>query len=366
MSDALQHLFVLGSSHLQAPLELRERFSLNRETAADLNVRLAQLPELEEALVLNTCNRIEIYGLAAAPGAEERARDLVCQICGAGRSVFDAHSFHFNNLQAIEHTLEVAAGLESQMVGETEIFQQMKSAYAEARRAGATGWVLNRLFERAFHAAKQARSQTGLTRGQISVGNVTVDLARRIFGKLADSRVLLVGSGEVAEKTAQALSSRGVSDITVSGRNLDRARKLAHRFAAAALDFTDFPAQLHHFDIVVCSTAASGTLIDAAMVRAVIRRRPDRPIFLIDLAVPRDIDPSAADLPNVYLYNLDDLSAMANENLALRRAEIEQARALLRRQAWHLWLHLRRRSLFEINGQRAEPQSQPQPKSAEA
>lgn len=350
MSDALQHLFVVGSSHREAPLELRERFSLDAASAADLRRQLHEHPSIRECVVLNTCNRVEIYGLASTPDAQESVRELFCKTCGVERELFDSHSFGWNNLEVLHHALEVSTGLDSQMVGETEILQQMKSAYAAAREAGTTGVVLNRLFEKSFQAAKSARSQTGITRGQISVGTVAVDLAARIFGKLDKSRVLLLGSGEVAEKTAQALQSRGVSDICVSSRTMANAQALAHLFGGAAIDFADFPRQLHNFDIVIGSTSADHAVVDRAMVREVLRQRPERPLFLIDLALPRDIDPAVNELENVYLYNLDDLSSIANENLAQRKAEIEHARRILKDHAWRLWLQLRRRTLMPGNG----------------
>lgn len=348
MSDVLQSLFVLGSSHREAPLEVRERFTLSAEQRLELQNRLTKTAGIRECLILNTCNRLEIYGLAEEHEAalEEAVRTTLCQARGIPRDLFDNHSFWRTNLDVIQHALEVSAGLESQMVGETEILSQMKSAYAEARDGGCTGQVLNRLFEKSFQAAKSARTQTGITRGQVSIGNVAVDLASRIFGRLDRSRVLLLGSGEVGEKTAQALKSRGAADIAVSSRNFENAHQLAHSLGGSAIDFADFTAQLFHYDIVIGSTAAPGALLTRDVIRQSMRARPELPFFLIDLAMPRDIDPSVEKLDNVYLYNLDDLSSIANENLAARKAEIDQARAILCTAAWSLWLQLRRRELM--------------------
>lgn len=348
MSDVLQSLFVLGSSHREAPLEVRERFALSHEQKNALQSKLIEAPTIRECLILNTCNRLEIYGLADGDeeGFEAVVRDTLCQSRGIPRELFDQHSFWATNLNVIQHALEVSAGLESQMIGETEILSQMKTAYAEARDANCTGRVLNRLFEKAFQAAKSARTQTGITRGQVSIGNVAVDLATRIFGQLERSRVLLLGSGEVGEKTAQALKSRGAEDIAVSSRTFEKAHSLAHSLGGSAIDFDDFVDQLFHYDIVIGSTAAPGTLLSQEIVRAAMRERPEKPLFLIDLALPRDIDPSVEKLENVYLYNLDDLSGIANENLAARKAEISQAREILKGSAWRLWLQLRRRELM--------------------
>lgn len=347
MGDFLQSLFVLGSSHNEAPLEVRERLALSPEKIEVLQQNLIKEGVIRECLVVSTCNRLEVYGLAhPSERTEAIVRDYLCQAQGVSRELLDRHSFWHTNLNALQHALEVCSGLDSQMVGETEILGQMKRAYAQAKDARVTGSVLNRLFEKSFQAAKSARTQTGIARGQISIGNVAVDLACRIFGKLDHSRVLLLGSGEVGEKTAQALKSRGVADISVSSRTYENAHRLAHEFKGAAIDFEDFFEQLHHFDIIIGSTAAPGALLTKKMLAATMRARPEQPLFLIDLAMPRDIEPAVEELENVYLYNLDDLSKIANENLAARRSEIERARRILQGHAWHLWLQLRRRELM--------------------
>jgi glutamyl-tRNA reductase len=346
MSDILESLFVLGTSHHTAPLDVRERFALTQEQALELQNQLYAQAGIRECLILNTCNRLEIYGLADDIARAEEVKELFCHTREVPRQLFEQYAYHYKNLNALQHVLEVSTGLDSQMVGETEILGQLKQAYSKAREAGCTGNVLNRLFEKSFQAAKAARSQTGITRGQISIGNVAVDLASRIFGKLAKSRVLLLGSGEVGEKTAQALKSRGADDISVSSRTFENARKLAHELGGAAIEFSDFQSQLAHFDIIICSTAAPGTILDRNIISQCMKRRPERPCFLIDLALPRDVAPDVERVENVYLYNLDDLSNIANENLEARKAEIENARSILKKHAWNLWLQLRRRELM--------------------
>lgn len=348
MSEQLQSLFVLGSTHHEAPLEMRERFALDPAEVTGLQKDLHQLPGIEECLVINTCNRLEVYGLAKSPDIEEAVRNLLCTKNQIDRKTFDAHSFWRTNLDVLQHALEVSTGLDSQMVGETEILRQMKQAYETARREHCTGTILNRLFEKSFQAAKSARTLTGITRGQVSIGNVAVDLASRIFGKIKTSRVLLIGSGEVAEKTAQALKSRGVADITVTSRTFENARRIAHELQGAAIEFSDFRTQLHRFDIIISSTSAPGFILEKDDIMAACSARPRQPYFLIDLALPRDIDPAVDTLDSVYLYNLDDLSTIANENLELRRAEIERARTILKGHAWNLWLQLHRRTLKPV------------------
>lgn len=325
---------------------MRERFALSATDALALQDELHQLDNISECLVINTCNRLEIYGLSTGPQIEETIRNLLCARNGVNRELFDSHSFWHTNLEVLQHALEVSTGLDSQMVGETEILGQMKNAYTSAREAKCTGIVLNRLFEKSFQAAKAARTQTDINRGQVSIGNVAVDLANRIFGHLKDSRVLLLGSGEVAELTAHALKSRGVADITVASRTFENAHTLAHGLGGAAIEFDDFANQLQRFDIVISSTAAPGFILDKAMLAQAMKLRPERPLFLIDLAMPRDVEPTVEKLENVYLYNLDDLSTIANENLELRKAQIDKARTILKAHAWNLWLQLRRRTLM--------------------
>lgn len=344
--DTLQSLFVLGCSHHRTPLEVRERFAISTDEAKALQDAISKLEQIRECLVLGTCNRMEIYGYADSPEAADTVRDEFCERYGISSSLFDQHAFRHTSLDALQHAFEVSTGLDSQMIGETEILGQMKDAYAQAKAAQTTGTVLNRLFEKSFQAAKAARTQTGITKGQVSIGNVAIDLASRIFGNLTHSRVLLLGSGEVGELTAHALKNRGVSDISVSSRTFENAHRLAHEFGGAAIDFEDFINQIHRFDIIISSTAAPGCILTPKAIKQALRKRPAQPLFLIDLAMPRDVDPHVDKLENVYLYNLDDLSTIANENLAQREGEIDKARSILKTQAWNLWLQLRRRSLM--------------------
>ncbi len=343
-ADPLQSLFVFGCSHHDTPLEVRERFTLSPDQADALGQNLRQLPGLQECLVLGTCNRTEIYGLAQSRDHLPALEQHFCNQREIENSDFQKHAYRHHNLDTLQHLCEVSAGLDSQMVGEPEILGQVKDAYARAKTAQSVGPILSRLFEKSFQAAKAARTQTGINRGHVGIGNIAADLSNRIFGRLDQSRVLLLGSGEVGAATAQALASRGVADISVSSRTLENAQKLARQLGGAAIDFEDFPAQLHRFDIVVSSTAAPGHVLSFETVQEALRKRAGKALFLLDLAMPRDIDPAVHPLDSLYLYNLDDLSAIANENLAQRKAEIEKARRILKAQAWNLWLQLRRRT----------------------
>lgn len=344
--ETLQSLLVLGCSHHKTPLEVRERFTLNQDGAHALQARLNECSALSESIVLATCNRLEIYARVAKPNSPTDAviRQLLSKELDLKPEFLDDHLYQYTNLEVIEHAFSVASGLDSQLIGETEILGQMKQAHAAAQQSKSTGPTLNRLFEKSFQAAKIARTQTGIGKGQVSIGNVAVDLASRIFGKFETSRVLLIGSGEVGQRTAQALKSRGVTSLEVTSRTLENAQSLATELEAKTIPFEEYKTQLQRFDIIISSTAAPGLILNPIDFTAARKACPARPFFLIDLAMPRDLDPQLSALENFYLYNLDDLSEIANENLARRSAECQQAQRLLKAQAWQLWLQLRRRS----------------------
>lgn len=330
-------LFVIGANHHRAPLAVREKLALTAEGAAALQAEFAALAGLREFAVLNTCNRVEFYGVASSADAAARVSAAFC-----ARQQFDAAAFaqirlHLRGRDAVQHLLEVAAGLDSQMLGETEIFGQVKDAYAAAQARGSTGPVLNRVFQKGFQAAKHVRTQTAITAGQVSVANVAVDLALTIFGGLASTRILLLGAGEIGEKTARAFQSRGAAALTVASRRFERAMDLAQQLNASAMPFEQREARLQEFDIVVCATSAPDIVVPLAAVQAAMHRRPARPLFFIDQALPRDVDPMAGEIENVFLYNLDDLAKIAEENRAAREAELAKCRAIVSEKAEALW-----------------------------
>ena len=237
----------------------------------------------------------------------------------------------------VRHAFEVASGIDSQMVGETEILGQVKEAYEDALRRKSAGKLLNRMFQKSFQAAKWARTHTGISKGQVNLGNVICELTRRIFGDVSSSRLLIVGSGEVAELAMVAFHFRNCHEITVTGRTFENARHLAEKVNAATLDFESFRKSLHLFDVVVTSTAGNDPVLSRETIRSTLSMRPARPLFLIDVAVPRDIDEGVSELENVYLYNMDDVSAIANENLKSRMAEVERCKGALAHRAIRLW-----------------------------
>lgn len=333
-------LFVLGATHQTASLAIREKLTFDAAAAAALHAKLASLPDLREFAMLSTCNRIEFYGVAADIGAAQRLQATFCAHQNFDRAEFEKIQLHLRGRQTVQHLLEVAAGLDSQMLGETEIFGQVKEAYAAAQSRGSTGPVLNRLFQKAFQAAKHVRTHTAITEGQVSVANVAVELALNIFGELPKAHVLLLGAGEIGEKTARAFQSRGAASLTVASRHLERAMELATALGASAMPFEQREARLAEFDIVVCATSAPTAVLAAESAAAAMRKRPARPLFLIDLALPRDVEPGVAELQNVFLYNLDDLAKIAEENRAARETELVKCRTILTEKTDALWRHV--------------------------
>lgn len=333
-------LFVTGATHHRAPLAVREKLSMSPDGAAALKRELATVPGLREFAMLNTCNRIEFYGVAAGPEAIARVSEAFC-----ARQHFDVAEFGrigmtLHDRDAVQHLVEVSAGLDSQMLGETEIFGQVKEAYAAAQACGSTGPVLNRVFQKGFQAAKHVRSHTAITEGQVSVANVAVELALNIFGSLSQTRILLLGAGEIGEKTARAFQSRGAAALTVSSRRFDRAMELATALGASAMPFEQREARLAEFDVVVCATSAPDPVVSLAAARVAMHKRPVRPLFFIDQALPRDVDPGVAEIENVFLYNLDDLARIAEENRAAREAEIAKCRSIAAEKSDTLWKHV--------------------------
>jgi glutamyl-tRNA reductase len=329
-------LFVLGASHHTTPIELREKIALGAQQIPQFRRQLEVVPGLRELAILNTCNRIEFYGLAE-PEAILALQQEFCRRQGLPAAEFERIRLHETGPGAIRHLLEVASGLDSQMIGENEIFGQVKEAYAEAQAARTVGPVLNRIFQKGFQAAKYVRTHTAITEGQISTANVAVDLAGNIFGDVARARVLLLGAGEIGEKTARAFKSRGVVHLTVASRTLSRAMELASALEAAALPFEHVDKHLSDFDIVVCATAAPGAVLTQSLVAPAMRQRRAQPLFLIDLALPRDVEAEVAQLENVFLYNLDDLARIVDHNRAARAAEVHKAKAIVEERTTTLW-----------------------------
>lgn len=330
-------LFVIGATHRRVPLHVREKLSLSAESAAALQNEFSGISGLREFTMLNTCNRVEFYGVASSSDAAAQVTSAFCRRQNFDRSEFENIRLNLRGREVIQHLLEVSAGLDSQMLGETEIFGQVKDAYAKAQANGHTGAILNRVFQKSFQAAKHVRSSTAITEGQVSVANVAVELALDIFGSLKDTRILLLGAGEIGEKTAKAFQSRGAAALTVASRRLERAMELASTLGASAMPFEQREARLSEFDVVVCATSAPDIIISEALTRSAMHKRPARPLFFIDQALPRDVDPAVSEIQNVFLYNLDDLARIADANRAAREAELAKCRSMVSEKADALW-----------------------------
>jgi len=311
-------------SHHTANLATREQFAGN--TTAE---SIARQVGCVEALLLRTCNRVEVYGVSNKQISTDKIARCLTAKTNCNRNNNAAPFYRYEHNKCVQHLFRVASGLDSMVAGESEIFGQTKKAYESARTSGAVGPYLHRLFQRAFRVAKQVRTQTEIARGAVSVGSVAVELAQRIFGKLSECKVLVLGAGETSERTTRALVSRGVRDLRVSNRSLDRARELALAVGQRAVPFDDWVVQCREIDILLTSTASDTPLLTSEILAPMLWQRLNRPLFIIDIAVPRDVDPSVNQLEGVYLYDIDSLRSVAEQSLALRRQQVAAAEAII-------------------------------------
>ncbi len=323
------NLFTIGLNHRTAPVEVRERMAFPKTLLGEATCRLLGAAPVHEAAILSTCNRVEIYTLTAdAAKAGAAIRQYLHEHHKLAESV-DPHLYELRDRACIQHLMEVTCGLDSMVLGETEILGQVKDAYLAAQQAGATGMALNRLFQKSFATAKHVRSATAITRGSTSVGSVAVDLAGQIFRDLASRTVMVIGAGEMSEATAKALRSRGAGTILVCSRTHERAEALASQLGGRAISFEQWPEEFSAVDIVISSTAAPHPIVTREKLVPLMKLRRQRPLFLIDIAVPRDIERSCGEMENVYLYDIDDLQQIARKNVAAREREVAACRALL-------------------------------------
>ena len=320
-------LLALGVSHKTAPLDVRERLALPEGRAAAVLSELTAHDAIHEAVAISTCNRTELYLLAPdTVEAESAALGSLARQAEIRPTELTASLYAKRGSQAVQHLFEVAAGLDSMIVGEAEIQGQVKRAYELALVEGSTGPITNRLFREALAAGKRARSETGVGRSRISVSSVAVELAAEMLGDLSTRRVLVIGAGENGELTAKALRERGVHTVFVANRHYNRAIGLAQRFDGAAVRFDDLPAELGRADIVVTCTSSPHQILGREELQQV---SGERPLVLIDIAVPRDVDPRVRDLRGVTLYDMDDLERTVARNLDVRQAEAARARTLV-------------------------------------
>jgi glutamyl-tRNA reductase len=322
---------VVGLSHRTSPVEVRERFAFKEEQIPAALAELRQRGLASESVILSTCNRVELYVATPLPAGHafaELQRFLVTH--HAYPDPVHDHLYKLAEPDSLNHLFRVASGLDSMVLGETEILGQLKQAYDLALQHKHTGTLLNKAFQRAFNVAKHIRTGTKIQRGSISVASVSVELAERIFDSLKEHEVMVIGAGDTSEKAARALLSRGAKGIVVTNRTLENAQALASILGGRAIPFDAWPHELAKIDIAISSTSAPHYVIDRAKLEPLMKLRRNRPLLLIDIAVPRDIDPEVNRLDNVYLYDVDDLQAIADDYLKQRREEVAECETIIR------------------------------------
>jgi len=321
----MDSIVCIGLSHETAKVGERERLAILESDLPEVARAICEIAPITESVVLSTCNRTEIYAASTAgpQPIEEFLRD---HFALADTSV---QLYQKTKTSAAHHLFRVSSGLDSMVLGETEIFGQIKKAYHTALEAGTTSRHLNRLFQQAFQVGKYVRHHSSITRGSTSVGSVAVDLAEKIFGELSKCNIMVIGAGEISQRTARSLHSRGATGIIVSNRSFDRAEELAGELGGRAIRFDDYPAEIPNTDIIITSTGAPHHIIHPDAINHAMRQRRGNPLFIIDIAVPRDVDPMVAHHPSVYLYDLDALENIATQGREQRREQIQHCDQLI-------------------------------------
>lgn len=322
------HLVVIGLNHQTAPIETRERVAFAHAKLGEATRALCN-GVVREAVILSTCNRVELYAAADDLAAAAASLKTFLRQYHALEQPLTKELYERDDADCVRHLFSVASGLDSMIVGETEILGQVKQSYEAAVSAGASGKTLNRLFQKAFQTAKQIRTETQIGIGSVSVGSVATDLAEKIFGSLAHKTVMVLGSGEMGEAVANSLKNRGATHIIVVGRNPERAQQLADKLGARAASYETWDREFCAVDIVISAAAAPQVILGRERLAPLMKLRRNRPLFLIDIGVPRNIERAVDTLDNVYLYDIDDLQSIANENLKQREREISLCQSII-------------------------------------
>ncbi|HEY5774611.1 MAG TPA: glutamyl-tRNA reductase [Xanthomonadales bacterium] len=317
-------LLITGISHHTATLEIREKIAITRIDYAERVKELLELDGIEEVVIVSTCNRTEIYSVGPKQSREQVRRWLQAK-GGLSESEMDKHCYVHEREGAAHHLFRVAGGLDSLVLGESQIVGQLKDSWQMSAEAGGVEKVLDRLFQHAFATGKRIRSKTRIGEHPVSVAYTTVMLAKQIFGDLVSKTVILVGAGEMIELCGRHLHDKGLSSLIIANRSIERANELAEQFGAFAVSLNDLPGVLHRADILISSTASLEPVIHTATVKAALKQRRNQPMFMVDIAVPRDIHPDVGKLDSVYLYTIDDLQKVVDENLSKRSEAAEAA-----------------------------------------
>lgn len=324
-------LLSLGISHQTAPVDIRERVAVPDDTLREALTDLHKFAKLEETSIVSTCNRTEIY-CRQDSGESKRIMEWLCGYKDIHKDDLAPFLYTHPNQHAVNHAFRVASGLDSMVLGESQILGQMKTAFSTAHQEGKTGKILNRLFQQSFSVAKKVRTETAIGANAVSVAYAAVNLAKQIFTNLADQRVLMIGAGETITLAAQHLQSQGVSQFTIANRTLERGMDLAKSLNGRAVELTDLSDELIDSEIVISSTASTLPLVGKGMIESTLKKRKNKRMFLVDLAVPRDIEPEVAKLRNVYLYTVDDLREVVSENMDSRKRAAEHAEKIINTQ----------------------------------
>ncbi len=333
-------IILLGLNHKTAPVEVREKYALSQYNYRENNL-LKGSGYLKEYLILSTCNRVEI--LAIGDPKEKVVQEILTfwtNYCSGNKEELYKHLYIYQDLEAIKHLFTVASSLDSLVVGEPQILGQLKDAYREAVQENTTKVILNRLLHKAFSVAKRVRTETEVSSSAVSISYAAVKLAKKIFGDLSNSTVMLIGAGEMAELAALHLLNQGVKNILVANRTLSKGEELAQKFKGKAIPFAQLLDYLSQTDIVIGSTGAPHTILQARDLKPILKKRKYSPMFFIDIAVPRDIDPDINLFDNVFLYDIDDLKEVVEENLVYRQKEAEKAKYIIEEEVYKFkhWL----------------------------
>ena len=338
-------LFLTGLNHRTAPVEVRERLAFDDSVLTEALCNLKKRPGMIEGMILSTCNRVEITVAAEEYADADAAQHFLADLRSVDRTWVSPYLYRHDGPDAIRHLFRVASSLDSMIVGEPQILGQLKHAYAAAKECGAISGFLDLVLTRAFNVAKRVRSETDIGESAVSVSYAAIELAREIFGSLDGKRVLVVGAGKMSESAARHLRRAGVSEILVTNRTRERAVAMAEEFQGRVIDYDTFTQSMPDVDIVIASSAAPQYVITRDQMRAVLGKRKNRPMFLIDIAVPRNIDPAVNDLANVFLYDIDDLDRVVQTNIKGRVEVAVEAEDIIREEVERMVLRLKSREV---------------------
>ena len=324
------NILVVGLNHKTADVDVREKLAFNGQKLEEGLQRIKTLPDVKEAVILSTCNRVEIYAAVTnAASAHEAIKNFISEFHGIDRSTLETSLYAYEDINAVRHVFRVASSLDSMIVGEPQILGQIKDAFDFSLQKKTTGILLNKLMKKTISVAKRIRTETKIAENAVSISFAAVELAKKIFTDLSTKSFMLLGAGDMAELAARHLMSSGVKDVLIANRTYESGEKLAKEFNGRAVRFDDFIHEIVNTDIVICSTGASKYVLMKEQMQKVMKERRHKPVFIIDISVPRNIDPSINDIDNVYLYDVDDLHGIVDTNKLERQKEAEKAEGII-------------------------------------